>query len=386
MKKTYLTATALFITSLTFAQHAFVIDNFEFDPTPNYITTGDYFNNSKSYFGVTSQNEADVDVDRAGVHFFGAQQLNAAPHILSYNPIDISGVNELTVAFAAAEDDANVGEDWDANDDKVTFQYKIDNGVWQNIFVFTGSGTDTAPQLDTNFDGVGDGTILTDEMQDFDAVIYNSGGAGEKLYFQIVFEGLTEEDEDFALSYFNIIAEPDLFPNPSITSPSNDAQYPNGTGSVTINYHIDNTADAAEIWANDLKIADLTTLTGNGSFSLPVSDNMGYDYTIYVLVDGYVVESASRYLQVGDPLSVKNNEIEGFSIYPNPVRNNKFTISSANSNASKEVKLYNILGALVLNKTINNKQSINVSNLTTGVYVLRVTENNKTAARKLIIK
>ncbi|APY12887.1 hypothetical protein BWZ22_15565 [Seonamhaeicola sp. S2-3] len=77
--------------------------------------------------------------------------------------------------------------------------------------------------------------------------------------------------------------------------------------------------------------------------------------------------------------------MEGFSIYPNPVSNNVFTISSASS-LEKQVKLYNTVGTLVLDKIVSNKQRINVSHLNAGIYILRVIENNKTATRKLVIK
>jgi len=85
-------------------------------------------------------------------------------------------------------------------------------------------------------------------------------------------------------------------------------------------------------------------------------------------------------------LSVGNIEIEGFATYPNPVNNGQFTINS-NSNEEKEVSIYNVLGKKVFVQNVSGtKSDIDVSLITSGVYILKVTEGNKTATSKLVIK
>jgi len=84
------------------------------------------------------------------------------------------------------------------------------------------------------------------------------------------------------------------------------------------------------------------------------------------------------------PLSIKQNEISGLSIYPNPVTKGTLYISS-NSASAKSVAIFDVLGKQVLNaKTSNN--AVNVSNLKAGVYILKITEEGKTDTRKLIIE
>ena len=82
---------------------------------------------------------------------------------------------------------------------------------------------------------------------------------------------------------------------------------------------------------------------------------------------------------------VVENQIDGFSMYPNPVSNGKFSITS-NSRANKQVDIYSLLGKQVYSKTVKANQPIEVSNLNRGIYILRVEEEGKIATRKLVIE
>ncbi|MGJ5642646.1 T9SS type A sorting domain-containing protein [Formosa sp. S-31] len=73
-----------------------------------------------------------------------------------------------------------------------------------------------------------------------------------------------------------------------------------------------------------------------------------------------------------------------FSIYPNPVTNGRVRISSKN-NGALNIHIYDILGKQVLQKTLQ-KQELNVSNLKSGLYVIKITQNNFSSTKKLIIK
>ncbi|WP_405563121.1 T9SS type A sorting domain-containing protein [Polaribacter sp. Asnod6-C07] len=84
--------------------------------------------------------------------------------------------------------------------------------------------------------------------------------------------------------------------------------------------------------------------------------------------------------------SVKNNQIEGFATYPNPVKNSRFTITT-NSTDKKEVAIFNVLGKQVLSTSFSaTKSNIDVSSIASGLYILKVTEGTKIATSKLVIK
>ena len=83
-------------------------------------------------------------------------------------------------------------------------------------------------------------------------------------------------------------------------------------------------------------------------------------------------------------LRVERNAIDGFILYPNPVTNGKLTINTF-SNTEKEILIYNILGKRVLSTKLKGRE-LNVKKLTSGIYVIKILEEGKTATRKLVIK
>lgn len=83
-------------------------------------------------------------------------------------------------------------------------------------------------------------------------------------------------------------------------------------------------------------------------------------------------------------LGTKQNSISGLNVYPNPVVNGNLFITS-NSTSNKGVVIFDVLGKQVLKATVSN-QAINVSSLNRGVYIVKITEEGKTATRKLVIK
>ncbi|MFB9052989.1 endonuclease [Formosa undariae] len=81
-------------------------------------------------------------------------------------------------------------------------------------------------------------------------------------------------------------------------------------------------------------------------------------------------------------LSIEDDILNAVKVYPNPMED-LLNIAMPNGEVS-QVDIYNILGKLVLSKTIQNSTSISTQNLQSGVYILRVTQNNKTINKKLV--
>ena len=99
--------------------------------------------------------------------------------------------------------------------------------------------------------------------------------------------------------------------------------------------------------------------------------------------NGGTKQVAVRRLADMTNLSVGENNIAGLNVYPNPAKTNLFITSD--SFAAKNVEFYNVLGAKVLSKQVNNAQ-VNVSGLKTGVYTVKITEEGKIATLKLVIE
>lgn len=76
--------------------------------------------------------------------------------------------------------------------------------------------------------------------------------------------------------------------------------------------------------------------------------------------------------------------IEGLNLYPNPVSNGKVYITSKND-LEKEIIIFDVLGKKVLQTTISSKE-LGISNLSPGVYIIKINEGDATATRKLIVR
>ena len=83
-------------------------------------------------------------------------------------------------------------------------------------------------------------------------------------------------------------------------------------------------------------------------------------------------------------LSVRQNDIAGLSLFPNPVTNGTLNINS-DANAERTVTIFDILGKQVI-KTTTFNSSINVSALNAGIYMVKIIEEGKTATRKLVVR
>ncbi|MEP2935076.1 MAG: T9SS type A sorting domain-containing protein [Gilvibacter sp.] len=89
-------------------------------------------------------------------------------------------------------------------------------------------------------------------------------------------------------------------------------------------------------------------------------DNFGLDYT----------------------LSSDDNQIAGFSMYPNPATD---VVSVRAANEIQNVTFFNILGQKVLEVTPNAlSQEINVATLKAGVYIVNVTSDEQVGSYRLI--
>jgi len=120
----------------------------------------------------------------------------------------------------------------------------------------------------------------------------------------------------------------------------------------------------------------LVTPTG----TIPATENLRIKFENPVTTVGFRIDDIKL---VGTTLGISKNAIEGLKVYPNPVVDGKLYINTT-ANASKEVAIYDVLGKQVVKTTTEN--AVNVSNLKGGVYIVKITEEGKTATRKLVIK
>jgi hypothetical protein len=108
-----------------------------------------------------------------------------------------------------------------------------------------------------------------------------------------------------------------------------------------------------------------------------------YFYIITLLVLFFSVSVSAQEAKQTAKLQ-ETSIIEGLNLYPNPVSNGKVYITSKND-LDKEVIIFDVLGKKVLQTIISSKE-LGVSNLSPGVYIIKINEGDATATRKLIVK
>lgn len=72
------------------------------------------------------------------------------------------------------------------------------------------------------------------------------------------------------------------------------------------------------------------------------------------------------------------------TVYPNPATNN-FTVNLGNDEKAN-IQLFNIVGQQVYSETITGTAQVNVANLNSGVYMLKINQNGKVYTTKVIVK
>ncbi len=79
------------------------------------------------------------------------------------------------------------------------------------------------------------------------------------------------------------------------------------------------------------------------------------------------------------------DSIEDLSIYPNPISSGKtFIYISSKRNFVKTIEFFNVLGKQIYATKLVGKE-LNISNLSKGVYIIKVTEGTQSETRKLVI-
>ncbi|WP_179335549.1 T9SS type A sorting domain-containing protein [Winogradskyella costae] len=130
-----------------------------------------------------------------------------------------------------------------------------------------------------------------------------------------------------------------------------------------------------------------TTVLSNGNTynSLITDLAVTVGETYYVQVDGYTTQTGTFCLDIStnQVLSTVNYESESaFTYYPNPVKN---TLTLNAQNTIEQVAMYNMLGQEVLGATPNAVDSdLDMSNLATGAYFIKVTIANVTETIRVI--
>jgi len=137
-------------------------------------------------------------------------------------------------------------------------------------------------------------------------------------------------------------------------------------------------------------IATQTVSATNPSFSTVVPAS-AHKFVAFKVVADLAHTVATIDNIVYEPnLSVGKSEINTFDVYPNPSVDRNVTISYNNDVVASEknsVAVYNLAGAKVFETIMQeNTQTLNLSELASGIYILKVQSGSNVATKKLVLK
>lgn len=125
----------------------------------------------------------------------------------------------------------------------------------------------------------------------------------------------------------------------------------------------DETVVSADFWFTPFTEAGSCTITG--VYSNNCDEEITYTFN----------------LSTGaNPLGIEKFEKAGFSMYPNPAKDN-LTI---NFNGDLDVVILNVTGQKVLSRSINGQETINISPLTNGLYFVKLSAGKDVITKKFI--
>lgn len=139
------------------------------------------------------------------------------------------------------------------------------------------------------------------------------------------------------------------------------------------NPFIDRPDFVAKIWG-----AVSTTAKNSISTEELISDNN------VLLETNFDIANEEEQIQLDFETTEISEITSNFNIYPNP-SNGSFDIELENSKIKNSVEIYSIFGQKVFESGNNQKSLISISNLKTGIYLIKVTQNGNTINKKLVI-
>lgn len=236
---------------------------------------------------------------------------------------------------------------------------------------------DPAPDLagDANGDGVRDGS--EDEFVE----LYNVGSS------ELDLSGFTIEDAVELRHTFpeGTVLPPNTFltvfgggtptgiPGLVQVSSENGLGFNNGEDTVTIKNAVGS-------------VVVTFSYTGPADQSTGRSPDFTGDFTDHSSIAGNNGALFSPNLENDDTsLSINNFGLKDFNLYPNPAKDGFVNILTQDG-ASFNVEVFDISGKRVINQSADDSNILNISDLQSGTYLVKLTEGNRSITKKLIVQ
>ena len=134
--------------------------------------------------------------------------------------------------------------------------------------------------------------------------------------------------------------------------------------------------------------AGVSPITGMMTFPMPISAEL--DTYSFIVIQCIVIDERWGYVTLGANTGVDcatlNIEDEVFekqvSVYPNPIKDILHITTALSENVN--IKIYTILGEILLEEKITNTTTINTQSFKNGIYLVEIISGNKKITKKLI--
>ncbi|HMC01309.1 MAG TPA: T9SS type A sorting domain-containing protein, partial [Flavobacteriaceae bacterium] len=146
----------------------------------------------------------------------------------------------------------------------------------------------------------------------------------------------------------------------------------------------DQDENIAELWINAASEGDTSIIGADEANPGDVIESFALRQSDSDLNEGILVDNLNIGTSFGAVLSTNDIHIDGFGIYPNPTSLGYVNLKSRNGNYF-DVSVFDVLGKQVLNSKVTDGK-LNVSSLNTGLYIMKVTQEEATVTKKLVIK
>ncbi len=273
----------------------------------------------------------------------------------------------------------NTGDDVSVKTGNLTYGSTTGTG---NSIEFSGAGIDaftpfTATTTGTVYAGfmmkVSDLTNVTDGNEDYFAILTDANKGFQARFF------IKTVGTQYQLG----------FDSSGTTTTNYDATLRNVNDVVYVILGYDFATNMLKAWLNP----NLTTFTATTTPSLtvdvtasPITELGGFMIRQgdnaklpTIEVDELKISTVTTFLG-----STAFNAIDGFKMYPNPSIGNTLYFTTV-ANAELDIQVYDMLGKQVINSKVSNN-ALNISGLNQGIYIVKVTEEGKTATRKLVVR
>ena len=147
--------------------------------------------------------------------------------------------------------------------------------------------------------------------------------------------------------------------------------------------------DRIGLFKNDVLIDIIGDLDGTSDFAKDItlrrklsvtSPNTTYTISEWDILPKDTVDGIGVYNSA--TASINANEFENFKMYPNPLNGNKLYF---NVSDNVNIEIYSVLGKLIqFSKITESKKDMDVSNLATGIYLVKISNGNQFVTKKLM--